>query len=146
MTSIKLAREEDLPLVVDLYVEAVNDMRKRMDLPEPERKHIEAHVLSDFYDAPCFILEDDGVAGFASMCLGYHVWASDPYLTTSMVYVKPEKRKYVILELLYSTIRKYAELQGMPYVDHYVTGGEIDERRKALRSLNLKEHGIIIGF
>jgi len=146
MASIRLAREEDLPLVVGLYVDAVNDMRKRIDLPKPKLNHIKPHVYSDFQTAPCFILEDDGVIGFASMCLGHHVWSSKPYLTTSMVYVKHEKRKYAILELLYKTIQEYADLQGMPYIDHYFIGGEIDERRKTLRSLNLKEHGIIIGF
>lgn len=146
MTSIRLATREELPMVVDMYIDAVNDLRGRSDLPPPERKHIEHNVKSDFHQVPCFILEDDGIAGFASMCLGHHVWSSEPYLSTSMVYVKPEKRKYAILELLYSTIREYAELQGIPYVDHYYTCGEIDERRKTLRSLNLKEHGIIIGF
>ena len=143
MTSIRMATLEDLPQVVDMYIEAVEDMRTRMDLPEPERKHIESHVYGDFEYAPCFILGD--FDGFASMCIGHHVWSSEPYLSTSMVYVKPEKREYAILELVYKTIKEYADLQSMPYLDHYMCRGEIDERRKTLRSLNLKEHGIIIG-
>lgn len=147
MICIDAATANELPTVARLCVDAVNDLRERQKLPEADLERIVEHIYDDYQVAPCFVIKEHGIIiGFASLCHGQHFWSDERYLSTSMVYIKPEKRKYAILEKLYKKIKEHADLQGMPYLDHYMCHGEIDARRKTLRSLNLKEYGIIIGY
>lgn len=139
---IRIVGEADLPEVVRLVT-----------LGAEERGHkVSKDTLTDsvkraYYMAPSFLVEDDGKAvGVACMTLGCMPWSQEPYLTSIMVYVLPEKRKYDIINGLYKAIKRYAKLHGLLYMDTFIGTDRIDGRARLARSQGLKQTGISIMY
>lgn len=144
---VDLAEEQDLADVIKLCYDGVKELQEKQELPDANPDMVESAIREEHKYSPVFIVKSgDDIVGFAAMCRGRHFWSPELYLTTSMVYIKPEHRSHKAIRRLYDAIKKYAILQGVPYIDHYLCNGEIDGRRALVRSLKLKEYGIIIGY
>lgn len=144
MTSIRLAEREDLPEIVELVYKGV------LELPvkyyEPEKRIIADTIYKSWLLAPCFkVIKDGVIVGCASLDLGSLPWSAKPYLTTNMVYVLPEHRSNNIIKELYKSITKYAELQGILYLDNFVSSADkIDGRARLARKHGLDVAGVSI--
>lgn len=140
---IRIAEMEDIETIIKLMKVAISQMDERFYPVEDDV--LEENVRSTFHMCPFFLVcEGDYVVGLASLALATQFWSSKPYLTTSMVYVLPEYRCFDTIKQLYKAIRRYADLQGILYLDNFYGTDKIDGRARLARTQKLDVIGLSI--
>lgn len=143
MTCIKVAVKEDLPEIFEVFKQGISEL-------EYPIREVEDSVLKDSIEktwriAPCFIVvKEDKIIGIASLNLISMPWSAKPILTSNIVHVLKEYRNFAIIKQLYKTIRGYAELQGIPYLDQFMGTEKSDARARLARTQKLENVGITI--
>jgi GNAT superfamily N-acetyltransferase len=144
MTCINIAQREDLPRICELVKMGVEELP--VHYYDVDDSVLADTVYKSWLMAPCFTVVVEGkIVGCASCDLGSMPWAKDVYLTTNMVYVLPEYRNNRIIKELYKNITKYADLQGILYLDNFVSNADkIDGRARLARLHKLDVVGVSI--
>ena len=137
---IRIATQDDLETVVELVTLGAEE--RGFDV---SKDTLTDSVQRAYYMAPTFLAyRDDKPVGVVCMTLGSMPWSQEPYLTTIMVYILPEYRKYGIIGELYDKVKKYAKLQGIQYRDVFLDAERIDGKRRLIQATGLQETGISI--
>lgn len=145
MPCIRIATINDLDDICKLVKLGVQEMTE--SLYETDDKVIRINIEAALKAAPTFIVEHgDRAIGIASLGLGSTIWSSETYLTTNMVHVLQEHRSFAIINKLYAAIRRYADLQGILYIDTFCGTDKIDARARLARTQKLETTGISIMY
>lgn len=142
MTSIKIAEMKDLGVVIDLVMQGVEEIELPVDI---DFAVIKRNIISTLEHVPTFLATKDGKAiGVASLSHSTMFFSDKPLITTNMVYVLKEHRNFATIKDIYNVIKKYADLNGMVYLDVFY-GTESSKARLA-ESVGLKILGQTIYY
>lgn len=148
MTSIKMAKREDLPRVVQLIMKRGEDFDyEARGMPLPDIDVVTDTVYRNWIISPCYVVwKDDEIIGLASTTLSTFGWSKVPHLGLFMVYVLKEHRKFGIIKKLYKSVQDYASLHGLVLHDSYIAIDRVDGRRRLMRALDFEESGFLLTY
>lgn len=136
---IRYATPEDLPTVFKMYCDALKELG---DEYEPQDAF---EYMCRCYDhAPCILLEDDGIIGFA----GLYTYAplynrKKVYLREYMFYILPKHRGVKSWRSLCKGVQETADKFNLTFVGEHRLQGSIKHHERLIRMAGAKPYAII---
>jgi hypothetical protein len=120
MIKIEYAERHDLELVLEMYLDGLEEMGEAMLKPNPEK--CAAEVLLSWAGCPQILLVDeDGIFGFAGLKRIVPEYTNDNCINDYMFYIRPDKRSVKAAKMLSDAAQKVANDYKEPlYMSHFV--------------------------
>lgn len=145
MSSISIATAEEIHDVFDLVKEGL--LGYEDTLHDIDDAFLKSSIIKSHSLAPQFLLKvDNKPVGVASLTLTVLPWSQKPFLTSNMVYVLKEYRSFDTIKQLYDVIRKFADLEGLIYLDVFHGADRDDAKIRLSKANNLSILGTSIYY
>lgn len=146
---IRLAEESDLPAVVKLALDGINEFDfYAAGMRAPDQTQVAKYIYKQWLIAPVFLLEEAGkIVGFWGLKVDSHWWNELPVLMDYRMYILPCHRNMNNVKSLYEAGKAFAAHHGLPlHCGMLSTDGRLDARRRLMRRLGFTETGFTFAF
>lgn len=125
---IRKATPKDIPHILRLY---------KAGLEELGLKYSESlllnKVVTSYHLAPCFLLDIDGVVGFAGFTMVTESNSGQEVMADYMFYVEPEHRNMKELSKLVGAAKDFAKGHGFPLRVEFILNNDEELKRRLLK-------------
>lgn len=141
MPSIEMASPADLPEVIRLNMTALAELGEKI-IYQPDIEEVSRSVFANWEQAPCFLLKDGGIVGFAGLMLSKTYFSKFPILKDYMFFILPEHRNINNIELLCKAARDFADTTALPLVLNYIITGNQKHQERLFKRMGFKISGL----
>jgi hypothetical protein len=135
----RYAEKEDLPEVYVLYLSALKEIGEKYD-----EKDALDYMLSCWSKAPCILLEDNGIIGFAGLNTYSPAFCkSAVYLRDYMFYIKLSRRGIKSWRMLCKAVQATADKFNLVFVGEHRLTGTIKNHERLIRMAGAKPIAIL---
>jgi hypothetical protein len=136
--SHRYAEKEDIPQIFVMYLNALDELEEKYD----EKKALD-FVLSCWSKAPCILLEDGGVIGFAGLNTYTPAYNNEVYLREYMFYIKPQFRGVQSWRSLCKAVQETADKFNLTFIGEHRLMGDLKHHERLIRMAGAKPKAII---
>lgn len=122
---VRKAQPKDFGLILELYKKGLDELGL-----EYKESLLVKKIVNSWHLAPCFLIEDYGVAGFTTVTSSHDGKAR---LADYMFYVEPEHRNIKTLGRLVEAAKDFAKEQDMPLRLEFLAQDNAELRARVLK-------------
>jgi len=139
MSQVDLAIQDDLQAVADLCCAALSEIGES-DIDELK---VLDFIITNWMHAPCFVLRDKEIIGFAGFYLSQAFFNSKMLMRDYMFFILPKYRNTDNLRVLCEAARHFAASKKIQLVIEYKGGDKTSERARLMQKMGFKVEGLI---
>ena len=130
----RFAEIDDLPIVCPMYFDALEELGEKYD-PDDAMEHI----LACWSKAPCILLVDDDIIGFAGLTTFSPCYDKKrAYLREYMFYVRPDKRGIRAWRTLTKAVQSVSDKFNIEFIGEHRLQGDISAHLRLIKMAGAK--------
>ncbi|MAI17151.1 MAG: hypothetical protein CBC71_06325 [Rhodobacteraceae bacterium TMED111] len=136
---VRQAKSTEIPRIIELYRESLDEIGV---------KHLDSltskTVTDNFFQAPCFLLEIDGIIrGIAGLTISFTPWSGEATLRDYMFYIQPEYRNDKSLGGLVNSCKEFAKKLGVNLQVSFIVKNDEKLRQRVLKKYGFEVKTVI---